>query len=43
MVGQAHDVQFCQLGEELMREFLANPILRDDGGNLCLQKVPGPP
>src|SRR5713226_10336734 len=43
MVGHAHDVQFCHLGEELMREFLTNPILCDHGGNLCLQEGPDPP
>ena len=26
-----------------MREFLTNPILRDNGGNLCLQEGPDSP
>src|SRR6516162_8678960 len=43
MVGLARDVQFCQLGEELVREFLTNPILCDNGGNLCLQEGPDSP
>src|SRR5712691_2563824 len=34
MIGQSHDVQLCQLGDDLIREFLANPILSDNGGNL---------
>src|SRR5260370_35426856 len=42
MIGQSYDMKLCQPGEDLMREFLTNPICIDNGGNLCLQEVPNP-
>ena len=38
LIGQSHDVKLCQLGEELMWEFLPNPILRDNGGDLRFEQ-----
>src|SRR5205807_10403696 len=43
VVRKTRDPQGGKLRNELVGKFLTNPILRDNGGNLCLQEGPDPP